>query len=92
MPYLIIGVLLIVIIVLVVCLLGALKEEKARITSEEKIRADGTISVQEAWEAAGGNPNIKATKKELIEALRTLDAVCDFCDANHRDTHDRTRN
>jgi Protein of unknown function (DUF551) len=36
-----------------------------------------TITVQEAWEAAGGNPGIKATKAELLEALRMLDDVCD---------------
>jgi hypothetical protein len=36
-----------------------------------------TITVQEAWEAAGGNPGIKATKEELITALQLLDKVCD---------------
>ena len=39
-----------------------------------------TITIQEAWEAAGGNPGIKATKEELIEALRGLDEVCDEAD------------
>ena len=36
-----------------------------------------TIGIQEAWEAAGGNPGIKATKAELIEALNSLDEACD---------------
>lgn len=40
-----------------------------------------SITIQEAWEAAGGNPGIKATKAELLESLRTLDKVCDEADA-----------
>jgi len=36
-----------------------------------------TITIQEAWEAAGGNPGIKATRDELLTALRQLDEVCD---------------
>ena len=36
-----------------------------------------TITVQEAWEAAGGNPGIKATKEELITALQLLEKVCE---------------
>jgi len=36
-----------------------------------------TITVQEAWEMAGGNPGIRATRQELAEALRQLDAACD---------------
>jgi hypothetical protein len=35
------------------------------------------ITVQEAWEAAGGNPRIKASKEDLITALQLLDKVCD---------------
>jgi DNA-binding transcriptional regulator YiaG/GNAT superfamily N-acetyltransferase len=38
------------------------------------------ISIQEAWEAAGGNPGIPATKEELITALKLLDEVCDEAD------------
>lgn len=37
----------------------------------------GTISIQEAWEVAGGNPGIKATREDLLIALRDLDAVAD---------------
>lgn len=36
-----------------------------------------TMTLQEVWEAAGGNPGIKASLAEVIEALRQLDAVCD---------------
>lgn len=37
----------------------------------------GNIAIQEAWEAAGGNPGIKASKDELLVALKQLDSVCD---------------
>lgn len=36
-----------------------------------------TMTVQEVWEAAGGNPGIKATRQEVIETLQLLDEVCD---------------
>jgi len=39
-----------------------------------------TVTVQEAWEWAGGNPGIKATRADLEAALRDLDAVCDAAD------------
>lgn len=38
------------------------------------------ISIQEAWELAGGNPGIKATREELEAALKSLDEVCDEAD------------
>lgn len=38
------------------------------------------LSVQEAWEAAGGNPGIKPSKVDLLDALRMLDKVCDEAD------------
>lgn len=54
----------------------------AKATLAQQGKAGGeTITIQEAWEAAGGNPGIKATKQELIDALRTLDEVCDEADA-----------
>lgn len=37
----------------------------------------GHIAIQEAWELAGGNPGIPATKEELVTALKLLDEVCD---------------
>jgi hypothetical protein len=43
--------------------------------------AEPTITVQEAWEAAGGNPGIKATKEDLLAALAMLDRVCDEAEA-----------
>jgi hypothetical protein len=45
--------------------------------------SDETITVQEAWEAAGGNPGIKATKQELLDALRVMDEAVDECDDKH---------
>lgn len=35
------------------------------------------VSVQEAWEAAGGNPGIKATKAQLLLALKSMDEAID---------------
>jgi len=35
------------------------------------------MTVQEVWEAAGGNPGIRATKQGVLDALKMLDAVCD---------------
>lgn len=37
----------------------------------------GHVAIQEVWELAGGNPGIKATKEELVCALKLLDEVCD---------------
>jgi hypothetical protein len=39
--------------------------------------ADKSLPIQEAWEAAGGNPDIKATREELISALRMMDEAED---------------
>ena len=36
-----------------------------------------TISLQEVWEAAGGNQGVHATKDDVIRALKQLDLVCD---------------
>jgi hypothetical protein len=47
--------------------------------------SDETITVQEAWEAAGGNPGIKATKQELLDALRVMDEAVDECDGQKGD-------
>lgn len=33
--------------------------------------AEGAISIQEAWEAAGGHPGIRASREELLGALRS---------------------
>lgn len=40
-----------------------------------------TLTVQEAWEASGGNPGIRATKQDLFHSLAMLDAICDAADA-----------
>lgn len=39
------------------------------------------ISIQEAWEAAGGNPGIKATRQDLLEALKAMDEAIGDDDA-----------
>lgn len=39
-----------------------------------------TLTLQEVWEAAGGNPGIKPSKADVLEALRMLDKVCDDAD------------
>lgn len=39
--------------------------------------ASDHVSVQEAWEACGGNPGIKATREELLEVLRLMDEAED---------------
>lgn len=36
-----------------------------------------TITIQEAWEAAGGNPGIKASRQELLDALKAMDEAVD---------------
>lgn len=36
-----------------------------------------TMTVQEVWEAAGGNPGIRATKQDVLDALKLLNEVCD---------------
>ena len=40
-----------------------------------------TVLVQEAWQAAGGNPGIKATREDLLEALRLMDEAEDEAEA-----------
>lgn len=40
-------------------------------TSPQFEPAEGSISIQEAWEAAGGHPGIRASREELLGALRS---------------------
>ena len=35
------------------------------------------VTIQEVWEAAGGNPGIKPAKSDLLSTLRMLDAAVD---------------
>jgi len=39
-----------------------------------------TVTVQQAWEWAGGNPETKATRQDLEEALKLLDEICEEAD------------
>jgi hypothetical protein len=41
------------------------------------------IAVQTAWEAAGGNPGIQASRDDLVVALHDLDRVCDEAEQLH---------
>jgi hypothetical protein len=42
-----------------------------------------TISIQEVWVAAGGNPDIKATRQQLLDAAKMMDEAIDECDEKH---------
>lgn len=44
------------------------------------------ISVQTAWEAAGGNPGITASADELLKALQMMDQAEDDVVANYLST------
>jgi len=48
-----------------------------RVMAASAAPAENSISIQEAWEAAGGNPGIEATRDDLLIALRDLDAAVD---------------
>lgn len=54
-----------------------LERREIRSVAQQATPEPERITVQEAWEAAGGNPGIKASKADLLEALRQLDEVCD---------------
>jgi hypothetical protein len=51
-----------------------------RAAAPQRVAQPETISLQEAWEAAGGNPGIKATRQELIDALQSMDAAIEEAD------------
>jgi len=53
--------------------ISAIKEALAQPEQEPN---QETITIQEAWEACGGNPGIQATKSELVTTLKMLDEVC----------------
>jgi hypothetical protein len=36
-----------------------------------------TMTLQEVWEAAGGNPGVTPTREDVVATLRILDEVCD---------------
>lgn len=46
----------------------------------QKVLHADYLTVKEVWEAAGGNPSIKACREEVLNVLRTLDEVCDEAD------------
>ncbi|MFA7287126.1 MAG: hypothetical protein WC052_05690 [Patescibacteria group bacterium] len=46
----------------------------------QKVLHADYISIKDVWEAAGGNPGIKACREEVLTVLRTLDEICDEAD------------
>lgn len=50
---------------------------EAGLNDPVRISSAGMISIQAAWEAAGGNPGIKTSREELLDALRALDEAFD---------------
>jgi hypothetical protein len=69
---------------------------RAAISAASAAPADeDSISIQEAWEAAGGNPGIKATRDDSLIALQDLDAAVDelsAAPAERRETADEKFN
>lgn len=47
----------------------------------QKVLHADYMSVKEVWEAAGGNPGIKACREEVLRVLKQLDEICDEADA-----------
>lgn len=42
-----------------------------------------TMTLAEVWAAAGGNPGIKPSRQDVIDALKIMDEAVDECDAKH---------
>lgn len=47
--------------------------QKAAHAVSVAVASETHVSIQEAWIAAGGNPDIPATRQELLEVLRAMD-------------------
>jgi hypothetical protein len=43
----------------------------------QKVLHADYISIKDVWEAAGGNPGIKACREEVLSVLKQLDEICD---------------
>lgn len=52
------------------------------------IYEQSTLTVQEAWKACGANPQIKATREELLANLKLLDEVFEEADQNDRQSRE----
>ena len=63
----------------IIAIREALAEESSGTEQPAQPQQD-TMTIQEVWEAAGGNPGIKATKQDVLDALKLLDEVCDEVD------------
>lgn len=62
---------------------GPLQTGTYRLYNQKLEPEEEKITVQEAWLAAGGNEGIKATRKELFDALKSMDEAVDECDEKH---------
>lgn len=60
--------------------LAVLDAELLAMKSGQGANTADTVSIQEAWKAAGGNPNHIATLAELLYNLKLLDDVCEDMD------------
>lgn len=60
--------------------LAVLQAELSALKSGQGADQSDTVSIQEAWKAAGGNPNHIATLAELLYNLKLLDDVCEDMD------------
>lgn len=60
--------------------LALLEAELLAMKSEQGADPSDTISIQDAWKAAGGNPGHIATRAELLYNLDLLDKVCEDMD------------
>lgn len=60
-------------------LLEAMHAYKRRSAAAETA-LEGLMTLQEVWNLAGGNPEIKPTREDVVTALKTLDQVCDEAD------------
>lgn len=52
----------------------------AALRAEQPAQQQDTMTVQEVWVAAGGNPGMRATKQDVLDALKLLDEVCEEAD------------
>lgn len=60
--------------------LALLEAELLAMKSEQGADPSDTISIQDAWKAAGGNPGHIASLAELLYNLKLLDDVCEDMD------------
>lgn len=55
------------------------------------VRSDETMTLHEIWVAAGGNPGIRPSRADVVQALKDLDKVCDEADDADRANSARSK-